>query len=150
MVEMDLRLLLAEMKKVEGPVSSLMGMLHHSELPAIKDAAERALHKLRGMPERQVRQCQVGDRLSSASFRHANMSVNQFSRALQEILVPFSLACDTKYPKLASIAVSTFQKLLANDAVSSQGRSDVIKALHSVGGVPGWGWCLYDIWPRMM
>lgn len=48
-VETDLRLLAAEAKKAEGPMTNLMGMLHHSELPAVKDATERALHKIRSV-----------------------------------------------------------------------------------------------------
>lgn len=52
--------------------------------------------------------------------------------SLQEILSPFSLACETKYAKLACIALSAFQKLLANDAVSNRGRCEIIKALQAV------------------
>ncbi|GFR47515.1 hypothetical protein Agub_g9147, partial [Astrephomene gubernaculifera] len=110
-VETDLRLLAAEAKKAEGPMTNLMGMLHHSDLPALKDATEKALQKVRRVEE-----------------RHDGLPGVQ--KAL-EILSPFALACETKYPKLACIALSSFQKLLANDAVSIRGRCEIIRALQA-------------------
>jgi hypothetical protein len=51
----------------------------------------------------------------------------------QEVLNPFLRACESKYPKLAAIALSALTKLLANDAVSSAGRSEILKSLIVVG-----------------
>ncbi|GIL51117.1 hypothetical protein Vafri_7207, partial [Volvox africanus] len=108
-VETDLRLLAAEAKKAEGPMTNLMGMLHHSDLPALKDATERALQKVRTVEQ---------------------SGLSGVQQAL-EILAPFALACETKYAKLACIAISAFHKLLANDAVSIKGRCEIIKALQA-------------------
>ncbi|KAG2443720.1 hypothetical protein HXX76_002066 [Chlamydomonas incerta] len=88
-----------------------MGMLHHSELPALRDATERAARKVREVEERQAGLAGVQQAL--------------------EILTPFVRACETKYPKLACIGLSAFQKLLANDAVSIQGRLEIIRAFQA-------------------
>ncbi|KAG2500662.1 hypothetical protein HYH03_001428 [Edaphochlamys debaryana] len=112
-VETDLKLLAAEAKKAESPMN-VMGIFHHSELPALKEATERALHKVAEMHK----------------AGHLDGGLASVQRAL-EILTPFALACETKYPKLACIALSSFQKLLANDAVSVKGRCEIIKAFQS-------------------
>lgn len=48
------------------------------------------------------------------------------------MLRPFGIACETKHAKLACVALSAFQKLLANDGVSPEGRREIIKALQAV------------------
>lgn len=53
---------------------------------------------------------------------------------MQELLKPFLLACESKNAKLASIALVSFQKLLANDAVSEEGVPLIISGLEQV-------WC---------
>ncbi len=45
---------------------------------------------------------------------------------------PFLLACESKHAKLASIALVSFQKLLANDAVSEEGVPLIIAGLEQV------------------
>ncbi len=45
---------------------------------------------------------------------------------------PFLLACESKNSKLASIALISFQKLLANDAVSDEGVSLIVTGLEQV------------------
>ncbi len=50
----------------------------------------------------------------------------------QELLKPFLLACESKNAKLASIALVSFQKLLANDAVSDEGVPLIISGLEQV------------------
>ena len=52
---------------------------------------------------------------------------------MQELLKPFLLACESKNAKLASIALVSFQKLLANDAVSEEGVPLIIAGLEQVG-----------------
>lgn len=68
-VETDLRLLAAEAKKAESMMGNLMGMLHHSELPALKDATERATRKVRDVGERQTGLVGVQQALVSVSKR---------------------------------------------------------------------------------
>jgi Dimerisation and cyclophilin-binding domain of Mon2 len=51
---------------------------------------------------------------------------------VQELLKPFLLACESKNAKLASIALVSFQKLLANDAVSEEGVPLIIAGLEQV------------------
>lgn len=52
--------------------------------------------------------------------------------SVQELLRPFLLACESKNAKLASIALVSFQKLLANDAVSDEGVQLIIAGLEQV------------------
>jgi hypothetical protein len=51
--------------------------------------------------------------------------------SFQDVLKPFLLACE-KNSRLASLALSSIQKFLANDAVSGDGRALIISALQSV------------------
>ena len=57
-------------------------------------------------------------------------------RGVQDLLKPFLLACESKNAKLASIALVSFQKLLANDAVSDEGVQSMIRGLEQVGPPP--------------
>lgn len=53
--------------------------------------------------------------------------------AMQEILRPFALACETKNSKLVSLALGCIQKMLANDALSDESRATVVTVLQHVG-----------------
>lgn len=82
-VETDLRLLMAELKKAEGPMSSLVGMLSHSQLPAIKDSADRALHRLKALTEEQaalvdMQQAQVGAAVGGRQCMGVGRNTNSF------------------------------------------------------------------------
>lgn len=55
---------------------------------------------------------------------------------LQEILHPFLLVCESRNPRLVGLALASIQKLLANDAVSAEGRAHILGALNQVRG-PG-------------
>jgi hypothetical protein len=57
-------------------------------------------------------------------------------RHAQELLKPFLQACEVKNAKLVTVALSSFQKLVANGGVSNDGRKDIIQALCMVRG-PG-------------
>jgi Dimerisation and cyclophilin-binding domain of Mon2 len=48
---------------------------------------------------------------------------------------PFLLACEVKNPKLASMALVSLQKLLANDAVSEEGVTAIVEALEQVSSL---------------
>lgn len=50
----------------------------------------------------------------------------------QDFILPFKLACETKNVKLVCVALSTFQKLLANQAVSDKGLDMIVDALLAV------------------
>jgi hypothetical protein len=51
---------------------------------------------------------------------------------LQEILRPFLLVCESKNPRLIGIVLGSIQKLLAHNAVSDEGRTQIIAALQQV------------------
>jgi hypothetical protein len=51
---------------------------------------------------------------------------------LQEILRPFLLVCESKNPRLIGIVLGSIQKLLAHNAVSDEGRTQIIQALQQV------------------
>ena len=50
----------------------------------------------------------------------------------QEILRPFLLVCESKNPRLIGIVLGSIQKLLAHNAVSDEGRVQIIQALQQV------------------
>lgn len=50
----------------------------------------------------------------------------------QEILRPFLLVCESKNPRLIGIVLGSIQKLLAHNAVSDEGRTQIIQALQQV------------------
>lgn len=50
----------------------------------------------------------------------------------QEILRPFLLVCESKNPRLIGIVLGSVQKLLAHNAVSDEGRTQIIQALQQV------------------
>jgi hypothetical protein len=56
---------------------------------------------------------------------------------LQEILRPFLLVCESKNPRLIGAVLGSIQKLLAHNAVSDEGRQQIIQALHQVCMLPG-------------
>lgn len=51
---------------------------------------------------------------------------------LQDVLRPFLLVCETKNPKLIGSVLGSIQKLLAHNAVSEEGRVQIIQALQQV------------------
>lgn len=61
---------------------------------------------------------------SQAAFLHIH--------TLQEILRPFLLVCESKNPRLIGIVLGSIQKLLAHNAVSDEGRTQIIAALQQV------------------
>jgi hypothetical protein len=65
--------------------------------------------------------------------QHRIALISQF--ILQEILRPFLLVCESKNPKLIGTVLGSIQKLLAHDAVSDEGRNQIIQALQQVRAV---------------
>lgn len=55
--------------------------------------------------------------------------------AMQDLLRPFLQACEYKNGKLVTVALSSFQKFVANKGVGPEGRSEIVKALNMVRGV---------------
>jgi hypothetical protein len=55
-----------------------------------------------------------------------------FASHPQEILRPFLLVCESKNPRLIGIVLGSIQKLLAHNAVSDEGRTQIIQALQQV------------------
>ncbi|GMH33400.1 hypothetical protein BSKO_01234 [Bryopsis sp. KO-2023] len=111
-LEADLRTLSNEARKSEGFAGHLAGWLSNSEHPEVKESAERAVLKLRAFARQ-------SDCLGAI-------------QASKEILRPFSLACETKNARLASLALGCIQKLLANNCVSPEGRTSVVAVLQHV------------------
>ncbi|CAD7699922.1 unnamed protein product [Ostreobium quekettii] len=108
-LESDLRVLSTEARKSDGLAGQLAGWLNNSEQTAVKDAAERAVMRLR------------------AFSREPNCL--EAIRGSKDVLRPFVLACETKNSRLTSHALGCIQRLLANDAVSAEGRVAVITVL---------------------
>ncbi|KAI8867065.1 hypothetical protein GQ42DRAFT_165055 [Ramicandelaber brevisporus] len=88
------------------------------KFPEIKDACERVLANLRQHKSK------------TASELAAELSSSQ--QVADETLKPFFLACDTRVPKLASIAVSLIQRLTAHTAIPIKSVEKVVRALQNV------------------
>ena len=78
-VETDLRLLTAEAKKADGPMQSVIGFLHHSEVPQIKDGAEKALLKLKLISQTHGGLVAVQDSLVRAPRRREGERLRAFA-----------------------------------------------------------------------
>eukprot|EP00736_Rhodelphis_marinus_P006999 Rmarinus@m.18023 len=80
--------------------------------PKIKDKAERAILKVR-------------------SIIDLDVPHEEHSQQLQtdEVLTPFVLACQSKYSKIAVVAIGDIQKLLAHDAVAPRSLGTVLSVL---------------------
>ncbi|KAK9811035.1 hypothetical protein WJX73_008056 [Symbiochloris irregularis] len=111
-LETDLRALSVEARKNDGVAAHITGWFSGPEHPAIKEAAERTMLKLRSMSAKQ-------EGLDPA-------------KTSKEALKPFLMACESKNPKLASIALMSLQKLLASGIVPLEDMLTIIKALEQV------------------
>ena len=140
----DLRVLSNEARKAEGLAGQLTGWISGPEHPAIKEAAERASLKMKGLQTEATGeavlllkdnkvQCSVIARINNPEVTVAStISSNNTRIALQEILKPFLMACETKSAKLANISLASLQKMLANDILVPDEILLVIKALEQV------------------
>ncbi|KAL5256952.1 hypothetical protein ACHWQZ_G012027 [Mnemiopsis leidyi] len=79
--------------------------------PAVKDAAERAILKLRS--------------LSAANDKH----INEVIARSDDVIQPFILGCETKNPKLILISITCIQKLISHDAVPDTSVTIIVKTL---------------------
>lgn len=154
-LETDLRLLSSEARRPDSFAGQLSGWLSGSEHPEVKEAAERAVLKLRSLSskpdalealrankvlylESLIRQ--IPRDCTKCSVELATIQPAQSTRrvlnaptiSLQEILKPFLLACESKNSKLASISLVCMQKMLANNGVSGEGRDVIVEALVQV------------------
>eukprot|EP00878_Enallax_costatus_P040991 GHUV01047421.1.p1 GENE.GHUV01047421.1~~GHUV01047421.1.p1 ORF type:complete len:121 (+),score=25.71 GHUV01047421.1:332-694(+) len=110
-LEADLRSLSSEARKTDSIATQITGWLQHTDFPLIKECAERALLRLRAIS-------QEGKGIEAVRTK--------------EILRPFLLVCESKNPKLIGAVLGSIQKLLAHNAVSDEGRQQVIQALNQV------------------
>eukprot|EP00879_Flechtneria_rotunda_P006735 GHRR01007076.1.p1 GENE.GHRR01007076.1~~GHRR01007076.1.p1 ORF type:complete len:1255 (+),score=514.44 GHRR01007076.1:492-4256(+) len=110
-LESDLRALSSEARKTDSLATQITGWLQHTDFPQIKECAERALLNVRAAAQQQR---------GIEAIR------------TKEILRPFLLVCESKNPKLIGSVLGTIQKLLAHNAVSDEGRQQIIHALNQV------------------
>ncbi|WIA43332.1 hypothetical protein OEZ86_009826 [Tetradesmus obliquus] len=110
-LEADLRALSSEARKTDSIATQITGWLQHTDFPQIKECAERALLRLRAI-------AQEGRGVEAVRTK--------------EILRPFLLVCESKNPRLIGAVLGSIQKLLAHNAVSDEGRQQIIQALHQV------------------
>lgn len=111
-VELDLRNLSSEARKSDTLAGQLAGWLVNSEHPEVKVAAERAILKLRALTRQPISLDDV--------------------KGTKELLRPFLLACETKNTRLTVLALTSVQKLLANEVLSEEGVAAVITTLQHV------------------
>lgn len=154
------RQLSQDAKKSEGGLASFFSAADH---PEVKEAAERAVLKVRSLAEapdalEQIRAAKVCERRARVQQRRRGPALAQHSCGeslkwsllwdqarlprclpLQELLRPLQLACDTKSPKLVGHALSTAQKMLANGAMSPEGTLAVVGLLAKVRSFGGQG-----------
>lgn len=110
-LEADLRILSSEARKQESLAQQINSWLSHQDHPQVREAAERAALKLRAI---------IKEKQGIQALR------------TKDILHPFLLVCETRNHRLLGHALSSIQKLLANNAVSDDGRELVIKTLLQV------------------
>lgn len=132
-----------------------------SENTELREAAERAVLKVRSFadfPDAQnaVRDTKVSERFQRAAVTDARATCfgccgrRRFNRRsnrrgacspwlcftpfvqLQELLKPLALGCDTKSTRIIALCLSTVQKMLANGAVSQEGVEAVLAMLGRV------------------
>ncbi|KFM25189.1 MON2-like protein [Auxenochlorella protothecoides] len=106
-LEAEYRQLSTEARKTEG----FAGLFTSTDHPEIKEAAEKALLRIRSL----------------ADVPDANTQLAQ----CKELFRPLQLAADTRSPRLAGQALATAQKLLANSAASAEGAEAVLGMLTS-------------------
>ncbi|KAI9202905.1 uncharacterized protein BJ171DRAFT_512568 [Polychytrium aggregatum] len=92
----------------------------------IKEAAERVLYILRALK----------DKASSSSAPPGVDVVAQELSKTDEPLRPFLLSCQTKNPKLVTIAVGYVYKLISHRAIPEKSVSPVLKALSELVATP--------------
>ena len=163
-LETDLRQLSNESRKAESLTGQLTGWLSGPEHPQIKESAERAMLRLRtaaksegpgaalrtkkvhGLAGSHAKAgaracCTVPGSLAWAScMTHPSVPwpccAERGTPHAQEALKPFLAACGVKAPKLASIAVMTIQKMLANNLVAEEDMRAIVRALEQVWSAP--------------
>lgn len=111
-LESDLRLLSSEARRADGLASQLTGWLSGPEHPQIKEAAERAILRLRSFGARED------------SLEHLRNS--------KDVLRPFVMAIESKSSKLICLSLVSVQKLVAADAIALDGLLIVIQDMEQV------------------
>lgn len=156
-LEADLRSLVGEARKGEG--ISLSGLFSSSQLPAIREAAERAadtLNLLSKQPDSaaSVLSSSVGPvshtplcNLPQAGRQQQRNADTRPQRccllaacAVQDVLRPFLLTCESqagKNSRLVLLALGALQKVLAAaEALAPALLSDIITAIETVRSAP--------------
>ncbi|DBA68408.1 TPA: hypothetical protein ACH3X2_013711 [Trebouxia sp. C0005] len=111
-LESDLRLLSSEARRADGLASQLTGWLSGPEHPQIKEAAERAILRLRSFGAR------------DDGLEHLRNS--------KDVLRPFVMAIESKSSKLICLSLVSVQKLVAADAIGLDGLLVVIQDIELV------------------
>lgn len=139
-LESDLRVLSSEARRSDGLASQLTGWLSGPEHPQIKDAAERAILRLRSFGAREdglehlknskvTRQLRVSDSTTGQAVQQATYTV-------QDVLRPFVMGIESKSSKLVCLCLVSVQKLVAADAIGLDGLLGVIQGMEQVCTMP--------------
>lgn len=133
-LESDLRLLSSEARRADGLASQLTGWLSGPEHPQIKEAAERAILRLRsfgakedGLEHLKTSKVSLLQTISSLVVRCISTE-----QPLQDVLRPFVMGIESKSSKLVCLCLVSVQKLVAADAIGLDGLLVVIQGMEQV------------------
>ena len=133
-LESDLRLLSSEARRADGLASQLTGWLSGPEHPQIKEAAERAILRLRSFGAKEdglehLKTSKVSPLQTISSLVIRCISSEQ---SLQDVLRPFVMGIESKSSKLVCLCLVSVQKLVAADAIGLDGLLVVIQGMEQV------------------
>lgn len=133
-LESDLRLLSSEARRADGLASQLTGWLSGPEHPQIKEAAERAILRLRsfgakedGLEHLKTSKVSLLQAISSLVIRCISTE-----HPLQDVLRPFVMGIESKSSKLVCLCLVSVQKLVAADAIGLDGLLVIIQGMEQV------------------
>ncbi|KDD72460.1 hypothetical protein H632_c3315p0, partial [Helicosporidium sp. ATCC 50920] len=127
-LEGDFRQISQDARRSDG----FSGLFSSHDYPEIKEAAERAVLRVRGIGDQpgaldQIRSAKVGE----GEGGEGGM--------MWELLRPLTLCCESRSPRLAAQALSLATRLLSNDATSEAGAVQLVAALGSASSIPDEG-----------
>ena len=133
-LESDLRLLSSEARRADGLASQLTGWLSGPEHPQIKEAAERAILRLRsfGAKEDGLEHLKTSKVSPLQTISSLVIRCTSSEQSLQDVLRPFVMGIESKSSKLVCLCLVSVQKLVAADAIGLDGLLVVIQGMEQV------------------
>uniref|UniRef100_A0A5S6QVU4 Vacuolar protein sorting-associated protein 26 n=1 Tax=Trichuris muris TaxID=70415 RepID=A0A5S6QVU4_TRIMR len=91
------------------------------KFPQIKDAAEIALAKVRNV--------------NSEKMQQATAAMNALTDHSSELLMPFTMGCDSRLPRLVQISLSAIQRFVTSSCINDESARSIVTCLWSLANV---------------